>query len=66
MALGGPNVYKGKSMREAHKHLALTEEHFGAIAKALVETLTEIGTPGELVGVIAAKFVALKDEVLNK
>lgn len=36
---GGAEEWKGRSMREAHKHLTLTEEHFGAIAEHLEATL---------------------------
>jgi len=28
MGFGGPSNYTGKDMREGHKHLNLTEEHF--------------------------------------
>ncbi|MDP7196868.1 MAG: group 1 truncated hemoglobin [SAR202 cluster bacterium] len=65
-ALGGPNNYKGKDMREGHKHLNLKESDFDTIVKHLGATLTEIGCPGELIGKIAGALVALKDEVLNK
>ena len=64
--MGGPNNYKGKDMREGHKHLGLTEDHFNAVVKHLGDTLTEIGCPGDLIGKIAGALVALKDEVLNK
>ena len=30
-ALGGPVLYSGLDVREAHKHLNLTEEHFAAV-----------------------------------
>ena len=33
MAFGGPNSYTGKDMREAHKHMNLTEEHFSNCAE---------------------------------
>jgi len=38
-AFGAPLNYDGKDMREAHKHLDLTEEHFTAIAENLQGTL---------------------------
>lgn len=66
MALGGPKNYKGKSMREGHKHLGLTEDHFNTIVKHLGDTLVEIGCPQELIGKIAGALIALKDEVLNR
>ena len=65
MALGGPNNYKGKNMREGHKHLGLKEADFGAIAGHLVATLKQLGVEGEIFDNIVGAVVALKDEVLN-
>lgn len=36
---GGPHIYKGKSMREGHKHLKLVESDFDKVVHLLVETL---------------------------
>jgi len=67
MALGGPNNYKGRDMREAHKALGLQEADFGAFAGHLVATLTELGVKGEIFdNIVSAAVVTLKDEVLNK
>lgn len=65
MAFGGPNDYTGKDMREAHKHMNLTEEHFGAVAEALVGTLTELEVPQEYIDEIVGIAVSVKDDVLN-
>ena len=53
-------------MREAHKHLGLKEEDFGAFAGHLVSTLTELGVKGDIFDKIVATVVALKGEVLNQ
>lgn len=65
MAFGGPNDYTGKDMREAHKHMDLTEEHFGAVAEALVGTLEELEVPQEYIDEIVGIAVSVKDDVLN-
>lgn len=65
MAFGGPNNYSGKDMREAHKHMDLTEEHFGAVAEALVGTLQELGVPQEDIDSVVTIAVSVKDDVLN-
>lgn len=65
MAFGGPNDYTGKDMREAHKHMNLTEVHFGAVAEALVGTLTELEVPQEYIDEIVGIAVSVKDDVLN-
>jgi len=66
MAFGGPNAYTGKDMREAHKHMNLTEEHFGAVAEALVGTLEELDVPKDIIGEIVNVALSVKDDVLNK
>ena len=66
MAFGGPNSYTGKDMREAHKHMNLTEEHFGAVAENLVGTLEELSVPQEFIDEIVGIAVSVKDDVLNK
>ena len=66
MAFGGPNEYTGKDMREGHKHLNLTEEHFTAVAENLVATLQELGVSEEDINAIVAICLSVKDDVLNK
>ena len=65
MAFGGPNNYSGKDMREAHKHMALTETHFNAVAESLVATLKELDVPAEIIDEIVAVCLSVKDDVLN-
>ena len=65
MAFGGPNSYTGKDMREAHKHMNLTEEHFNAVAEALVGTLEELSVPQPLIDEVVTVAVSVKSDVLN-
>ena len=66
MAFGGPNEYTGKDMREAHSHMNLDEDHFNAVAEALVGTLEELNVPQEHIDSIVGIAVSVKDDVLNK
>lgn len=66
MVFGGPNSYTGKDMREAHKHMSLTEEHFNAVAENLVGTLKELGVAEEDINSIVEIALSVKDDVLNK
>lgn len=66
MAFGGPNNYTGKDMREGHKHLNLTEEHFNAVAENLVGTLQELNVAQADIDSVVAIAVSVKDDVLNK
>ena len=64
-AFGGPNGYTGKDMREAHRHMNLTEEHFSAVAENLVGTLEELNVPKDTIDEIVAVALSVKDDVLN-
>lgn len=64
-AFGAPMNYTGKSMREAHAHMKLTEDHFNAVAGHLVATLQELGVGQDLIDEVVAIAVSTKDDVLN-
>jgi hemoglobin len=66
MAFGGPNSYTGKDMREGHKGMNLTEEHFNAVAENLVSTLEELNVPQQHIDGIVEVCLSVKDDVLNK
>ena len=66
MAFGGPNSYSGKDMREAHKHMNLTEEHFNAVVENLASTLTELGVAEDDINEIAGIALSVKDDILNR
>ncbi|KWX68110.1 group 1 truncated hemoglobin [Mycobacterium sp. NAZ190054] len=63
-AIGGPEPYRGRPMREAHSHLDVTAAHFDRVVGHLVQTLTDLGVSGTLIGQIGAKLAPLKDEVV--
>ncbi len=65
-AFGGPANYTGKDMREAHKHLNLNDEHFGAVAENLQATLEQLGVPAAEIGEVMAIAGSTKDDVLNR
>ena len=52
-------------MREAHKGMNLTEEHFTAVAEALVGTLNDLDVPQTDIDEIVDIAVSVKDDVLN-
>jgi hemoglobin len=57
-ATGGPLKYTGRSMKESHKGMKITEAEFGALAGHLVDTLKKYKVPqaeiDELVGIVAS------------
>jgi len=69
VALGGPNKYSGKDMREGHAHLVakgLNDSHFDAVMENLGATLTELGVPGDLIAEAAAIAESTRSDVLGK
>lgn len=66
MAFGGPNNYTGKDMRNAHKHMHLTEVHFNAVAECLVGTLKELNVSEDDINAVVKVALSVKDDVLNK
>ena len=69
-AFGGPEEYKGRSLREAHAGLVsergLTDEHFDRIAKLLRETLNELELPKPLVDEALETIAGTREEVLGR
>lgn len=65
MAFGGPNNYTGMDMREGHKHMNLTEEHFNAVAGHLSATLEDLSVPQNLIDEVMAIAASTHDDVLN-
>ncbi len=52
-------------MREAHKHLPLTEGHFQAVAECLKATLEDLKVPTELQNKVMEIAASTHDDVLN-
>ncbi len=63
---GGPNIYKGKNLREIHKKMGLEDVHFDHIKKHLGDTLLELGVQKELVDEVMELIESLRPEVLNR
>lgn len=69
MALGGPNKYSGKDMREGHAHLVkkgLSDKDFDAVLENLGATLTELKVPGNLIAQAAALVESTRKDVLGR
>lgn len=64
-AFGAPTNYTGKSMREAHAHMALTEVHFNAVMEHLGDTLKELNVDPELIEEAASIAASTKKDVLG-
>lgn len=65
-ALGADTPWTGKSLREAHKHLNLTDEAFDATAENLGKALIDLKVPDELIADVSAIVESTRQEILNK
>ena len=68
-ALGGPNNYTGKDMREGHAHLVergLNDSHFDAVMENLGATLKELNVPDDLIAEAAAIAESTRNDVLGR
>ena len=64
-ALGGPAIYSGRPMREAHARLAIEQHHFDLVAGHLVDTFDALGVNGPLVDEVVALVAPLAAVIVN-
>ena len=65
-AIGGPNGYLGRAMREAHAGLGITSEAFGAVVAHLVTALEHLAVPAATIQRIVAAIAPLEAEVVTE
>jgi methyl-accepting chemotaxis protein len=64
-ALGGPDRYRGRSMRTAHSSLGITQDHFDQVAGHLGDALAHLGVPGEITEAILETVSSLSPEIVS-
>lgn len=65
VAFGGPNEYTGRSMKESHDRLGISEQHFGSVAVHLVETLQGAGVKQGLIDEVVSLVAPLKADIVT-
>lgn len=65
-ALGGPQEYRGRSMRDAHAGLGITPEQFDAVVGHLAAALAANGVADEIIGSIATTLAPLKAQIVAR
>jgi len=65
-ALGGPKIYQGPSMADAHKNLHITARNFDRVAVHLKETLESLGVESDHVDTIMNTVAPLKGDIVNE
>jgi len=59
-------TYKGKNMKNTHRHMAVTEGEFNALAEDLVKTLDEFKVPEKEKSELLAAIGPLKKDIVEK
>jgi len=62
-AIGGPELYRGRPMKESHAHLQIQPAHFDQVVAHLVATLEELGVPGGDIATIGSALAPLKADI---
>ena len=65
-ATGGPNRYRGRTIKKAHEGLGITEEQFMAVATHLSDSLKHFNVPQHLIDQVIELFASLKGDVVEQ
>ena len=64
-ALGGPDLYVGRGLRNAHERLALRNEHFDAGVEQLIISLREAGISEGVLDELAIRLEPLRSQIVS-
>jgi hemoglobin len=64
-ALGGPEEYGGRSMKDIHRGRGITQPHFDLVADYLTKALLDAGVPADTVGTIIATIAPLSADIVS-
>jgi hemoglobin len=63
--VGGPQVYNGREMREAHAGLGITDAAFDQVLTHLATTLTELGVDETIIDEITGALAPLRADIVE-
>jgi hemoglobin len=64
-ALGGPDLYRGASMRKVHAGRGISQADFDRVAVHLTAALAAAGVPAGTIAQIAAAITPLADDIVS-
>jgi hemoglobin len=65
-AAGGPCIYTGRSMKDSHQGMGITDAEWDAAARHLVATLDKFKVPEQEKGELLAFVTSLKADIVEK
>ncbi|GAA3532351.1 group 1 truncated hemoglobin GlbN [Amycolatopsis ultiminotia] len=63
-ALGGPDEYRGRTMKDVHRGRGIEQRHFDLVAKYLTEALQAAGVPQPMVDTILGAVAPLAEDIV--
>ena len=63
---GGPIKYTGKSMKDAHKGMGITDADFNALVEDLVKSLDKFKVPEKEKGELLTTLASLKPQIVGQ
>jgi hemoglobin len=63
---GGPCIYKGHSMKAAHKGLAINEARFNAVVEDLQKAMDRAGVPFRLQNRLLARLAPMERDIVTR
>jgi hemoglobin len=64
-ALGCPDEYHGRSMKDVHRGRGIAQRHFDLVATHLTDALAGAGVPPETVRTIIGMIAPLADDIVS-
>jgi hemoglobin len=62
---GGPNIYKGRDLYEAHRQYAITAAHFDRLMQHITDAATELEIEPDDITTVTSAIIEMKDQVVT-
>lgn len=64
-AMGGPELFSGRGLEQAHADLAITPEAFDAVVEHLATSLHDLGVEDDIIDKVRLRVEGLRGEVVT-
>jgi hemoglobin len=64
-AFGGPQLFSGRGLRDAHADLEITDAAFDRIVATLLTSLADLGVPKEAVGAVGERLEVARPDIVT-
>lgn len=64
-AFGGPQLFSGRGLRDAHADLQITDAAFDTMVSTLLTSLADLGVAKHAVGAVGERLEGVRDEVVS-